>query len=31
MIKSNHDSFIEERLIELKRKKDTESKEASKK
>jgi len=31
MIKSNHDWFIEERLIELKRKKDTESKEASKK
>lgn len=31
MIKSNHDSFIEERLIELKRKKDAESKEASKK
>ncbi|MBF0726247.1 hypothetical protein [Enterococcus gallinarum] len=31
MIKSNHDSFIEERLIGLKRKKDTESKEASKK
>lgn len=30
-IKSNHDSYIEERLIELKRKKDTESKAASKK
>lgn len=31
MINSNHDSFIEERLIEIKRKKDTESKEVSKK
>lgn len=30
MIESNHDSFIEERLVELKRKKDTESKESSK-
>ncbi len=31
MITSNHDSFIEERLMELKRRKDTERKEASKK
>lgn len=31
IIKSNHDSFIEERLAELKRKNDTKSKKTSKK
>lgn len=31
VIESNHDTFIEERLVELKRKKDTEIKESSKK
>ncbi len=31
VIESNHDTFIEERLVELKRKKDTEFKESSKK